>query len=56
MLNEPYKIGNTSPVDAFLSVPGAEVIIRVPEEKPVPVETLIAILSRVAATEPGGGK
>lgn len=47
-----YNIGETAHVNAFLSVPGAEVIIRTPDNKSVDIEELIAILSRVAAVEP----
>jgi hypothetical protein len=48
-----YRIGETVHTNAFLSVPGAEVIITTQQNQPVRIEELIAVLSRVAAVEPG---
>jgi hypothetical protein len=48
-----YRIGETVHVDAFLSVPGAEVIVTTPQNQSTRIEELIAVLSRVAAVESG---
>lgn len=47
-----YRIGETAHVNAFLSVPGAEVIVTTRQGQSVRIEELIAVLSRVAAVEP----
>lgn len=39
--------------DAFLSVPGAEVVLRTQDGHPMELERLIQILGRAAATDPG---
>jgi hypothetical protein len=48
-----YSVGETVHVDAFLSVPGAEVTVATRENESRKIEELIAVLSRVAAVEPG---
>jgi hypothetical protein len=48
-----YKVSETVHVNAFLSVPEAEVILRSPDEESWELEKLVQVIARAAAANPG---
>lgn len=47
-----YKVGETVHVSEYLSVPGAEVILRSPDGQQWDLEKLVQVLARAAASNP----